>query len=218
MTSWFSSDDDSVGSAAAVAGASLFLGFGLAVLSRHRARGSRRASSHDTPHQTLAAYLHDHLTGSDAALQVVDRLRQNRHDSDIGRLTDALSREFREERAAVKTLLDTVEASGWSAKRVPGQLAGAGLGLLAGGNPGPLSLLRTLEGLAVAVQGKRCLWRTMQAAFPAHGGTQGRSFAQFEAMAVAQWEAIEGQRGRIARETFLTPASFRRADRRHLPI
>ena len=217
MTSRFTSND-SVGSAAAVAGAGLFLGLGLAVFSRHRARRSRNASADDVRSQTLAAYLHDHLSGSDAVLELVDRLRQSRHDSDVARLCEVLNREFRDERAAVTSLLDTVDAAGVSARRVPGRVAGTVLGMPATGEPRELSLLRALEGLAAAVQRKRSLWRTLQAAFPTHAGTPGRSFAQFEAMAVAQWEAIDAQRARIARETFLTPGSFRRADRRQLPI
>ena len=215
MTSWIS--DDSGGSAAALAGAGLFLGVGLAVLSRRRAGGSRRNGGDDAS-RDMAAYLHDHLTESDAALQVVDRLRETRHDSDVGRLCDALSRDFGEEREAVKALLDGVGAAARSRKRISGQFAGALLGPLAGGPPRELSLLRALEGLAVAVQSKRCLWRTLQAALPTHPGANGRSFGQFETMAVSQWEAIEAQRGRIARETFLAPESFRRADRRYLPV
>jgi hypothetical protein len=51
-----------------------------------------------------------------------------------------------------------------------GRATGNALRVVAGGTPGDLSLFRTLETLAMGVQGKRCLWRAAQAlvALPHH--------------------------------------------------
>jgi hypothetical protein len=70
------------------------------------------------------------------------------------------------------------------------------LSVAAGGAPGDLSFLRTLEALAIAVQGKRCMWRAVQHLRTAPGGFD---FVECEAKAIRQWEAIEeGRRGLVA--------------------
>jgi hypothetical protein len=67
---------------------------------------------------------------------------------------------------------------------------------------GDLSLFRTLEALAIGVQGKRCLWRAAQAlvALPHPSGR--RSFVELEADAVRQWETIEQHRRSLVPDTF----------------
>ena len=72
----------------------------------------------------------------------------------------------------------------------------------AGGEPGDLSLLRTLEGLAIGVQGKRCLWRALQNVRAVPSTVLGMSFVELEAKAVRQWEAIEDRRRTLAVLTF----------------
>ena len=76
------------------------------------------------------------------------------------------------------------------------------LRVVAGGAPGDLSLFRTLEALAIGVQGKRCLWRAAQAlvALPHPPGR--RSFVELEADAVRQWETIERHRRSLVPRTF----------------
>jgi hypothetical protein len=210
-------DDDRMSSAAAVAGVGLAIGFGLAALSRRRARHARPSDA-AAAHGRLTAYLREHLSASDAALAVVGRLRQASERGEIRGLADALERDFAEERDALRILLASIGASGHSPKRVAGRAVGSVLGPMAGGRPGEMSLLRTIEGLAVGVQGKRLLWRALRAAFPTHEGPNGRTFVELEAMALSQWEAIEAVRQSLARATFQPEGSFRRADRRLLPI
>jgi hypothetical protein len=202
MTSRIFSDDDSIGGAAAIAGAGLAIGLGLVALSRHRHHTRRDGAGRGTSDDALAAYLREHLSGSDAASAVVDRLRHTATQAEIRQLAETLRRDFDEERDAVRVMLAATGGSPYSAKRVAGHIVGGLLGPMAGGRTGDLSLLRTLEGLAVGVQGKRCLWRALASAFPAHPGPAGRSFAELEAMAVRQWEAIERQRQAVARATF----------------
>jgi hypothetical protein len=59
---------------------------------------------------------------------------------------------------------------------------------------GELPLFRTLEGLAVGVRGKRCLWRAAQVLTPSLRAPGRRSFVELESDAVDQWEAIEQYR------------------------
>ena len=97
--------------------------------------------------QALIAYLRDHLSGADMAIRVVHRLGSTHQGTEDGTLFRRLSKEFEEDRSVVRTLLTQLGASGRSIKRAAGYASGAVLSVTAGGEPGDLSLLRTLEGL-----------------------------------------------------------------------
>ena len=160
----------------------------------HQQRVDRRSA--------FGAYLHDHLTGADAAIQMVRRLREAHRGTPEGRLFASLYEQFREDRADVEALLADVRAPRLSIKRIAGRATGTALQVVSGGGPGDLSLFRTIEALAIGVQGKRCLWRAAQrlATYPPAPGR--RSFVELEEAAVSQWEQIERYRNALVPRTF----------------
>ena len=152
--------------------------------------------------RALIAYLRDHLSGADMAIRVVHRLGSTNRNTEDGALFRGLSKEFEEEHSVVRTLLTHLGASGRSIKRAAGLTSGAVLSVPAGGEPGDLSLLRTLEALAIGVQGKRCMWRSLQNLRTVPPGIDGTNFAELEAKAIRQWEAIEERRRALVAQTF----------------
>lgn len=192
------SDNFTVG----VLGAAVVVGLGVAAVTYSRQRAPRTRRLRGDKAANLAAYLREHLTGSDAAIHVVDRLRLVHAGTQEGRLFAALFDEFREEREVVRGLLEEIGATPLSIKRLAGQASGAALSLSAGGERGDLSLFRTLEGLAIGVQGKRCMWRALQSLLGDQPIPSARSLAGLEAMAVRQWEAIEERRLGLVLATF----------------
>ena len=187
---------------AGVLGAAVVVGLGVAAVAYNRQRAHARPHGRGDKLASLAAYLREHLTGSDAAIQVVGRLRLIHAGTQEGRLFASLYDEFREERDVVRGLLGQIDASPLSVKRLAGQASGAVLSLAAGGERGDLSLFRTLEGLSVGVQGKRCMWRALQSLLGDQPIPSARSLAGLEAMAVRQWEAIEERRRGLVLATF----------------
>jgi hypothetical protein len=153
------------------------------------------------PRKAWATYLREHLAGADTAIEMVKGLRDAYRDTPEGALFGSLYEQFRDDRAAVEGILAALGDTPHSAKRFAGRATGKALRIAAGGRPGDLSLFRTLEALAIAVQGKRCLWRAAQAraALP-HPGR--RSLVELEADAVRQWEAIEQHRRSLVPATF----------------
>jgi hypothetical protein len=123
-------------------------------------------------------------------------------ESPEGTLFGSLYEQFRDDRGVVEGILAELGDTPRSAKRFAGRATGRALRVVAGGVPGDLSLFRTLEALAIGVQGKRCLWRAAQAlvALPPPPGR--RSFAELEADAVRQWETIEQHRRSLVPATF----------------
>jgi hypothetical protein len=117
-----------------------------------------------------------------------------------------LAEEFEQDRATVRALLAQLGASARSPKRVAGRASAVLLGFTAGGTPGQLSLLRTLEAIAIGIQGKRCMWRALQTLDTARSTAQINP-VELEAKALRQWEAVEGRRRVLAAMTFPTLGS-----------
>ena len=172
----------------------------VAALATYLTRPARRSRAVDERHQSLVAYLRDHLSGADAAIHVVRRLATTYEGTADGRLFRQLADEFERDRAAVRVLLAQLGTSPWSPKRAAGRAAAALLDFTAGGTPGQLSLLRTLEALAIGIQGKRCMWRALQSLDRAR--TTRVNFVELEARALRQWEAVEERRRVLATMTF----------------
>jgi hypothetical protein len=171
-------------------------------LTAYLAWPARRSSASTPKRRNLIAYLRDHLSGSDTAIRVVQRLVSTHEGTEDGMLFRRLSKELEEDRSIVRALLTELGASGRSMKRVAGHASGAVLSVTAGGEPGDLSLLRTLEALSIGVQGKRCMWRALQNLRPTPSTVHGMDFVELEAKAIRQWEAIEERRRDLVARTF----------------
>src|SRR5215208_748039 len=110
----------------------------------------------------LATYLNDHLAGSVAALELVDRLQRLSQGADRQALFLSLRQEIEEDQQIVKLLLRNMggkeskirKAAAWLTEK----MAEAKLELDDSGN-GQLRLLEALETLGLGIQGKLGLWR-----------------------------------------------------------
>ena len=193
----------------ALAGAGALVAGALVAQSRRSHSHRRPANGH--PYETLHRYLLDHLTGSDAAVSVVNRLRRSHRGTREGELFAELHQELHEERALLKTLITSLGGSATSVRRVVGQATGGVMKVAAGGRQGGLALFRTLESLAIGVQGKRLLWRALGEITPPLRLPANRSFRELEALAVDQWQRIDECR------RALVPATLEAGGARHLP-
>jgi len=196
------SSDSAAGAASTpVLGALGAVGLALALVAFRRPRAMKARVGSDR-RRAFAAYLKDHLTGSDAAIHLVERLREAHRGRVEEALFASLYEQFSRERTVVETLLANLGASAVSMKRLAGRATGTALRLADVGDPGDLSLFRSLEALATAVQGKRCLWRAAQALPSLVREHQPGTFQQLEADALSQWEAIDRYRLSTVQLTF----------------
>ena len=162
----------------------------------------RQGAGDDDKREALATYLRDHLAGADTAIQIVQGLSDAHRGGPEGALFESLYDQFREDRGVVEGILADLGYTSRSAKRLAGRATGSALRVVAGGAPGELALFRTLEALAIGVQGKRCLWRAAQALVGLPHPPGRRSFVELEADAVRQWETIERHRRSLVPGTF----------------
>ena len=177
------------------------LGLTIAFVAYRRSK-PRRGYQDGDKRAALATYLRDHLAGADSAIQIVHGLSNTYGGSPEGALFESLSEQFREDRGVVEGLLTDLGDTSQSVKRLAGRATGSALRMVAGGAPGDLSLFRTLEALAIGVQGKRCLWQAAQALGSLPHPPGRRSFVELEADAVRQWETIERHRRSLVPRTF----------------
>jgi hypothetical protein len=185
-------------------GMALVVGLGVAWGTVGRRREAHERPAEDDRHTALVTYLLERLSGADAAIRVVERLRRAQPDERA--LFDWLYNEFEADHQVVQAILTMLGASSGSPTRLLGQVSGSVLERLAGGTAGDLSLFRTLEALAIGGQGKRCMWRVLQILRPALQLPGTRSLPDLEAAAVRQWEAIEQRRMLVVPRTFATTA------------
>ena len=131
-------------------------------VSAYLAWPARRTSVSTRKRQALIAYLRDHLSGADMAIRVVHRLGSTHQNHRGWAVVPSTVKRVGRGPLGRSSTATRLGASGRSIKRVAGYASGAVLSVTAGGEPGDLSLLRTLEALSIGVQGKRCMWRALQ--------------------------------------------------------
>lgn len=190
--------------AVAVVGAGLFVGAAVVMRVWRHASTATPARAAEERSTALASYLRDHLSGSDTAIRVVERLRRTHAGTSEGRLFGSLFEDLQREREVVRTLLADIGASTLSAKRLMSGAGGMIMAPASGGDRNELALLRTLESLAIGVQGKRLLWRAMQDVEPEFTSVSRSRLGELETLAVRQWEAIDERRRAVGRATFAT--------------
>jgi hypothetical protein len=153
----------------------------------------------------LAIYLNDHLAGSVAALELVDRLRRLSQGTDRQALFLSLRKEIEEDQQIVKLLLRSMggkeskirKAAAWLTEK----MGEAKLELDDSGN-GQLRLLEALETLGLGIQGKLGLWRALSVASSQEPELGALDLPRLERRALDQLARVEMQRLQVARAAF----------------
>ena len=153
----------------------------------------------------LATYLNDHLAGSVAALELVDRLRRLSEGTEREQLFVSLRVEIEEDQEIVKRLLRSVggkesmirNAAAWLTEKV-----GEAKLELDDSGTGQLRLLEALETLGLGIQGKLGLWRALGAATSREPGIEQLDLARLERRARDQFDRVEALRLLAARAAF----------------
>jgi len=157
----------------------------------------------------IAIYLNDHLAGSTAGLELARRaLGANR-----GTMFEAplarLATEIGEDREALMDVMARLEVARDPLKVWAGWLAEKGGRLKLNGRPtgySPLSRVLELEVLAVAVEGKHALWRTLAHVAAGDARLQGVDLEALARRADRQRRLIERERLRATELAFGAPS------------
>jgi hypothetical protein len=147
---------------------------------------------------SLATYLHDHLAGSNLAVDLVEFLRDQHVGDPLGGFAATLLAEIKHDREVLQGIIDQAgsgfpvvkEAAAWLSEKVS-QLKFT---------RGAFGTFEALEALALGILGKLALWRTL--ATIADARIRGVDFDQLGARAQAQHAQVEELRLQAARIAF----------------
>jgi hypothetical protein len=153
----------------------------------------------------LITYLNDHLAGSVAALELVDRLIEtykgkpleqffkdlrNEIDADQGELQDLIEKLGEKESALRKAGLWMAEKFSRAKIR------------LSGSEEDRMGLLHALEGLVLGITGKRGLWTALAVAADTVPQLRELDYARLEKRAAEQCDRVDAKRLEIAGKIF----------------
>jgi hypothetical protein len=153
----------------------------------------------------LATYLHDHLGGAKAAIDLLEEMRNHQEEQPLKDFAANLLIEVQADRDTLQRLAEEVgggsnlfkEFTGWAAEKATRLKLGQGSG-------GDFGIFEALEFLALGVRGKMGMWQALDVAAPGDTRLSGCDFKRLVQRAEAQYQQVEQQRMQAAK-TALQP-------------
>jgi hypothetical protein len=157
--------------------------------------------------ESLATYLHDHLAGAAYAIDLVEFMRDQHSDDDLGRFAAEVLVEIKQDRDTLRDVAERIGASGSTLKEAASWMAEKVSRFTLGHDSGSgLATFEGLEFLAIGILGKRALWRALAAIAPSDPRMAGVDYNALAASAQKQHDKVE-QRRLLAARTALRPDS-----------
>ena len=155
----------------------------------------------------LSDYLNDHLAGSVAALELLDRLVETYAGQPLERFFRELRDDIRKDQEQLEELIAKLglkesavrKAGAWIAEKFSRPKID-----LEADSKSDLGLFFALEALVLGITGKRSLWRALGAASRAVPALARLDYSGLEKRAIDQCERVEARRLEIARSVFKT--------------
>ena len=143
----------------------------------------------------LSTYLHDHIGGANAAIDLLEAMRDGHKDAALKAFAADLLVEVKADHDTLQRLAEQVgsgsnalkEFSGWFAEKVTRLKLGQGSGE-------DFGTFEALEFLALGVRGKLGMWQALDVVAAGDTRLSGFDFKQLAARAEAQYEKVEQQR------------------------
>ena len=143
----------------------------------------------------LATYLHDHLSGSKAAIDLLEEMQGRHNDRPLAQFATQLLAEIQADRDTLQGLAEKVGSGSNVLKEFTGWLGQKTTRLKVGeGSAGAFGTFEELELLALGVLGKMGLWRALDVAAAGDQRLSGYDFRQLASRADHQHQLVEQQR------------------------
>lgn len=155
----------------------------------------------------LAAYLHDHLAGSNFAIELLKNLEDQHSGEPLGQFAAAELAILVEDRQILQGIVDRIgtetsalkEATAWVAEK-------ASRFKLRHPSSPDFGTFEALEALALGIHGRVALWRVLSIIAPTDTRVRGEDFDALAARAQAQHDRVEQRRLQVA-PSALRPAA-----------
>jgi hypothetical protein len=151
----------------------------------------------------LAIYLHDHLAGSNFAIELLENLQQRHSGCDTGAFAAAILTEVQEDRKVLEGVIAKVGKSHFDVKDAISWLGEkASRVKLSNGQPDGLSTFEALETLDLGIMGKVSLWHALGVISDFDPRLAAMDFTALSLRAQDQFNRVEKYKLSIARNTF----------------
>ena len=155
--------------------------------------------------EVLATYLHDHLAGAEAGVEMARRLEKRVSGTPEAHALGRLADDVEHDRDELRQLVEALGHSDHPLKRAAGWVAGKAQ-QLAVAEPltrdEHLSLLLQAEAMALGIEGKRALWEALLAVAAEHPQLAEVDLVRFAGRAREQRGRVETVRLAAARRAF----------------
>jgi len=152
----------------------------------------------------LKTYLNDHLAGSVAAVELLERLRDEHDGTPLHRFLAELRTEVLADRQELKTLMSSLQIDESKARKASAWLTEKLTEIkLQVDDPahGALRLLQALEVLTLGIEGKKLLWRALAAAAEQTESLRILNYERLQERAQEQQRNVEAVRLEAAKES-----------------
>jgi hypothetical protein len=151
----------------------------------------------------LATYLHDHLAGSNFAIELLENLQQRHSGCDTGAFAAAILAEVQEDRKVLEGVIEKIGTSHFDVKDAISWVAEKASRMkLSNGQPDGLSTFEALETLDLGIMGKVSLWRALGVISDFDPRLAAMDFTALSLRAQDQFNRVEKYKLSIARNTF----------------
>jgi hypothetical protein len=148
----------------------------------------------------LATYLHDHLGGARAAIELLAAMREQQKDKSLGDFAAHLLAEVEADRDTLQRLAEKVGGGSNLIKEVTGWLGEKATRLKVGPDSAdPFATFEALEFLALGVRGKLGMWQALDVAAANDPRLSDYDFKQLATRAEIQYQKVEQQRMQTAK-------------------
>ncbi|HUF35444.1 MAG TPA: hypothetical protein VMN37_05805 [Gemmatimonadales bacterium] len=145
--------------------------------------------------EALGTYLNDHLAGSVAAVEMVDRAIEDNAGTPLASALAEMVAAIREDQEVLRGVLERLKVAESPLKQAGAWLAEkAGRLKLGDTSEEALHRLEMLEALSLGIQGKLALWRALQRVAARHPALAGLDLGALERRAREQHERVEAHR------------------------
>jgi hypothetical protein len=136
---------------------------------------------------SLGTYLHDHLAGAAFAVDLVEFMRDQHRDDDLGRFAAEILADIKHDRDTLRRIAERVGGSPDTVKEVAAWVGEKISRFKLGHNEGSgLATFEALEFLGIGILGKRSLWHALAVIAPSDPRLTGIAFGALAASAQKQ--------------------------------
>jgi hypothetical protein len=152
----------------------------------------------------LSTYLHDHLSGSVFALELLDSVEKEYKDDELGAFAGSLKAEIKPDQEVLEQIIEHVGKAGLDLKQAAGWIAekASRLKLRGDDTQRGIGTFEALETLALGIQGKLALWKVLRKIRNVDTRVPPLDFAHLIARAEDQYRRVEERRLATALVTF----------------